>query len=600
MAIHTEHEITHIRAATELFRQRCLLSDGSLFREGSPLWTAENFAALHKAFVGAPDTSDRSFDEKFREQLENQSPDVKRLAAEVVAVHFLFPTNVHGPRKRQMISDILSMSGDALPAEHEVSLAFDSGIGSAGPGIHFRRPFELQFVIEFGLAWRKLNQVEASARLEAPGWKFLEFIDGVPGAESAQTRHMLLHLLFPETFERIASGSEKHHIGRVFNGLAGDESDSIDRRLFTIRQELEGLQPGEDLDFYWSPLVEAWRDQTQSEGDISPVDALFHKKQIVLYGPPGTGKTHRAKAIAAQLIRSAALKQWRAARYFKEAEALNQAIPTRIRRLQLHPAYSYEDFVRGLHLLDGGRTEYRPGFLLELIDEINREPAADRLPYVLILDEINRTDLSRLLGECFSLLEDRDATVELPGRNADGTRMQLKLPADLYVIGTMNLIDQSIEQIDFALRRRFFWLDCPFSAHEMLRIIEGKWEKARPAGRAWDRVQDDFARLAASAAALNEAIRESALLGSQYEIGHTYFFDAVAFLRDQLIDAPRQRILLWHNGGPTKPVRDLWNLALRPLLREYLSGLDANARQSELSRLEAIFFTMPEPLGAEE
>ena len=59
-----------------------------------------------------------------------------------------------------------------------------------------------------------------------------------------------------------------------------------------------------------------------------------------------------------------------------------------------------------------------------------------------------------MLGECFSLLEDRNQTIELPARNGDRAAMTLRIPDDLYVIGTMNLIDQSIEQIDFALRRR--------------------------------------------------------------------------------------------------------------------------------------------------
>lgn len=66
---------------------------------------------------------------------------------------------------------------------------------------------------------------------------------------------------------------------------------------------------------------------------------------------------------------------------------------------------------------------------------------------------MNRTDLSRMLGECFSLLEDRNQIIELPARDGDGAAMQLRIPDDLFVIGTMNLIDQSIEQIDFALRR---------------------------------------------------------------------------------------------------------------------------------------------------
>ena len=95
---------------------------------------------------------------------------------------------------------------------------------------------------------------------------------------------------------------------------------------------------------------------------------------------------------------------------------------------------------------------------------------------VLILDEMNRTDLSRMLGECFSLLEDRNQTIELPARNGDGASMKLRIPDDLYVIGTMNLIDQSIEQIDFALRRRFLWLLCPFDAEALVGAAEFKWQ----------------------------------------------------------------------------------------------------------------------------
>ena len=100
---------------------------------------------------------------------------------------------------------------------------------------------------------------------------------------------------------------------------------------------------------------------------------------------------------------------------------------------------------------------------------------------------------------------------------------------------------------------------------------------------------------------MNEAIRNSPLLGAQYEIGHTYFFDAVHFLQLEIQDAQRlPKHLLWRDSKPNKPLTDLWNLALKPLLREYLSGLDANTRQAELIGLEKIFFARPEPLGTAE
>jgi hypothetical protein len=179
------------------------------------------------------------------------------------------------------------------------------------------------------------------------------------------------------------------------------------------------------------------------------------------------------------------------ARYFQSQPTIEDALKSNIHRLQLHPAYSYEDFVRGLHISAKGATEYRPGFLLRLINAINQEPRESRLPHVLILDEMNRTDLSRMLGECFSLLEDRNQTIELPAHNGEGATFTLTIPDDLFVIGTMNLIDQSVEQIDFALRRRFLWMLCPFDDEALMGASESRWNELNP-GLDWSRVKADF------------------------------------------------------------------------------------------------------------
>src|SRR5207244_2041746 len=109
------------------------------------------------------------------------------------------------------------------------------------------------------------------------------------------------------------------------------------------------------------------------------------------------------------------------------------------------------------------------------------------------------TDLSRMLGECFSLLENRDRSVQLPG--SDDAR--LTFPSDLYVIGTMNLIDQSVEQIDFALRRRFLWIECLFDEDTLLRVAGELWNRKPTSKFTWDRVEDDFRLLASAATALN-------------------------------------------------------------------------------------------------
>jgi 5-methylcytosine-specific restriction protein B len=278
------------------------------------------------------------------------------------------------------------------------------------------------------------------------------------------------------------------------------------------------------------------------------------------------------------------------AAYFKSQNAIQLAIESNIHRKQLHPAYSYEDFVRGLHIDSNGATEYRLGYLPNLIETMNNEPIDTRLPHVLILDEMNRTDLSRMLGECFSLLEDRNQDIELPARNGNGETLKLNIPQDLFVIGTMNLIDQSIEQIDFALRRRFLWLLCPFNADELVSAAQYKWNELNTSFD-WSRVEPDFRRLAISATALNEEIRNSNLLGEQYEIGHTYMLDVVVFLVNSLSSsAANKQNYLWNRKGDALyPVEQLWNLSLRPLIDQYLAGLDAAKRNEELSRLSKVF-----------
>ena len=588
MARYSEHDTSKIYQAADSFRANCLLSDGSLLFSDASVWRPDVLERIHKAFVATPDEGDRTFIDKFKDQVGKAGQDVSRLAAEILSVYFLFPSSVGGVRKRQVVNEVLSWGSDSLPDSHPVSAAFANGIGSGGQGYNTRRPFEIAFLIELAIAWKKLPQ-DRQAKVAADPWLFQEIVDSIEDAESKQLRHMLLHLMFPEHFERIASGNHKRRVIKAFAGLVTAESEDDDQAILAIRQELEKLRPNQELDFYWSPLVEAWYDDSEGASEGAPLEIIQHKKQIVLYGPPGTGKTFRAKKLAERVIRSAALSQMGPARYFQSQSAIESAIRDNVHRLQLHPAYSYEDFIRALHISNIGGTEYRAGYLPKLIEDIERQPRVERLPHILILDEMNRTDLSRMLGECFSLLEDRNQTIELPARNGDGAAMKLRIPDDLFVIGTMNLIDQSIEQIDFALRRRFLWLLCPFDAEALVGAAEAKWQDLK-SGLEWDRIEPDFRKLAAAAAALNRQIHDSPLLGSQYEIGHTYLLDVVVFLRNFLGARPtRKQNYLWNKKGEAlEPVVQVWNLSLRPLLEQYLAGLDATARNVELERLSKV------------
>jgi 5-methylcytosine-specific restriction protein B len=161
------------------------------------------------------------------------------------------------------------------------------------------------------------------------------------------------------------------------------------------------------------------------------VDAINRKGQGVLYGPPGTGKTFVAEHLARHIIGGG---------------------DGFVELVQFHPAYTYEDFIQGLRpeSREDGGLDYRlmPGRFLEFC----RRASAREGECVLIIDEINRANLSRVFGELMYLLEYREKEVPLAG----GER--LRIPQNVRLIGTMNTADRSIALVDHALRRRFAFI----------------------------------------------------------------------------------------------------------------------------------------------
>ena len=160
------------------------------------------------------------------------------------------------------------------------------------------------------------------------------------------------------------------------------------------------------------------------------VDGLTDKGQVIFQGPPGTGKTYAAKRIA----------EW-----CREHGGNFQIV-------QFHPSYSYEDFVEGFRpTLTDGQAGFKltkgPLRLIAEKAETNRDAT-----FILVIDEINRGNVSKILGELYFLLEYRDEKVGLQYSND-----QFGLPKNLWFIGTMNTTDRSIALVDTALRRRFYF-----------------------------------------------------------------------------------------------------------------------------------------------
>jgi 5-methylcytosine-specific restriction protein B len=199
---------------------------------------------------------------------------------------------------------------------------------------------------------------------------------------------------------------------------------------------------------------------------------LYRKGQVVLQGPPGTGKTRRAldfvdwfsgnsrdQANLDNIIAGLPANQRSAA----DVAARCAELPGVWTIVQFHTTLSYDDFVRSLQAVpvEGGVT-FEPvnksfGFICDVAKHL--ADAGSETEVLMVIDEINRADLSKVFGELIYGLEYRDQPIGTP-YEVDGNK-SLVVPSNVYLIGTMNTADRSIALIDYALRRRFVYLNVP-------------------------------------------------------------------------------------------------------------------------------------------
>ena len=236
------------------------------------------------------------------------------------------------------------------------------------------------------------------------------------------------------------------------------------------------------------------------------IDEIFKNKythNVILEGPPGTGKTYTAhKTMALGLG-----ENWPEMQFHAANDYSNGAWEI----VQFHPNYSFEDFVRGLVA-----EPYEQGVVFTARDKIFSKMCQAALDYpksrfYLIIDEINRGDLSKVLGELIYALEYRGKPVSLlyetKTKENGYASTHLVVPDNLFIIGTMNTADRSIALVDYAIRRRFSY----FKMKPDRTVIEkypyfDKEEVREKALKSFDRVQEIFE---------DEA--------DDFRIGHTYF-----------------------------------------------------------------------------
>ena len=248
--------------------------------------------------------------------------------------------------------------------------------------------------------------------------------------------------------------------------------------------------------------------------------------------------------------------------YFANKEAIFEG---HIHHLQLHSNYHYEDFIAGMHI-EKGESVVKRGYLLNLIDKIK----GDKLPHILILDEINRTDIARLFGELFSALEYRDQEINLSIGN-----LYIKLPTNLYFIGTMNEIDFSLERIDFALRRRFLWQFKGFDREILSIMIRQKKADLKIS-------DEDIETFIDRCESLNEDVSNTPELGENYQVGHTFFAEVIdIYISMQGIHSGRLTFL-------QHPVNVLWEISIKPILMAFLGNMDADTKNDKINRFHKL------------
>ncbi|WP_445956809.1 McrB family protein [Yeosuana sp.] len=366
--------------------------------------------------------------------------------------------------------------------------------------------------------------------------------------------------------------------------------DWYSKNIFTIKHITAGLAGVPEIDKCWISIC-VW------EMYVNISNPFSLKKQIVKYGSPGTGKTFTAKQNTKLLF-----EIWKDEFANGSTFDFNNHIET----VQFHPSYTYEDFLEGLRpklddnnqaqlilqngifkefCIEAGKWECDIANLEANIPKLKKwkdltindievfkselsgnhwkyifnisdkeKKIADAVPpFFFVIDEINRAELSRVFGELMYCLEYRGIEGAIKTQYAHlnnpdtgmikiGDDFQFFIPQNIYLIGTMNTIDRSVESFDFALRRRFRWEEVmPDTTLLYYHLLQHNSK--------WISLSENLKNL-------NKEIEKEPLLGRDFQIGHAYLWD---------LNYSKELTM-------TEVKNAVWKDSIAPLLQEYLRG----------------------------
>lgn len=294
-----------------------------------------------------------------------------------------------------------------------------------------------------------------------------------------------------------------------------------------------------------------------NDQDIKNIRDLVEtgNQAIILWGPPGTGKTYQANELVCQMLETN-LEDLEKVRFSKIEDFSSDSFKGCYEIVQFHPNYSYEDFIGGIApKLDGSNLSYtlKEGVFKKFCDKATKS----KKPFIFIIDEINRADLSAVFGELLYALEYRGKSINIPNFTEP-----FVIPQNVYIVGTMNNVDKSLVSFDLALRRRFgFFKVMPninVLSSELADIVNEKNLEAY-VGRCRK---------------LNSDITNNQQLGlsDDYQIGHAYFLKIKDFIAKATQKSPGNDDDNSLVEISTFDLEKLWAYHILPLLEEYLGN----------------------------
>ena len=439
---------------------------------------------------------------------------------------------------------------------------------------------------KFNELYKLENEEEQKNKLKEIKRFILEKIKEKGGSREPQVAtNRILVTLYPEKLLTIPGTNDVEKLAELLN-ISVDQKDWIDL-CFEIKTKLESRYPGMG---HWGAYLQLVQESN-----------LLKNYNLILTGAPGTGKTFMARQMAANIIKCGSVEQ------------LNNNYQFDF--VQFHPSYDYTDFVEGLRPTTKDKQgtivfERKDGVFKSFCakaaiaeKEDTEKPENEKRKFVFIIDEINRGEISKIFGELFFSIDpgyrgefddkqndnkvktqyqnliDTDDTLSdddsIINKNKDKQQDSITyypfkkgfyVPKNVYVIGTMNDIDRSVESMDFAFRRRFSFYEIKVNDTQYTILKD-----CSLMGEAIRRMNN-----------LNKAIENIEGLSSAYHIGAAYF---------KKIDLYEKEKKCWES---------LWNNHINGLLFEYLRGLPQKDIDKKLKELKNAYDTKNNDLKTQD